>query len=196
MKNKLAKSFITLTTLEDHEMSKKKGDLIMKKTLFSFFCILLFSSAVLADDKIEGYWITINEKSKKPESLVAIYPYNGVYYGRIIATFEQTGQLKDTLDNRTERAPGVKGNPYYVGLDFINSMVWNGRRYTGKILDPQRGKIYNAEIWRQGDDLIVRGKLLGFGRNQTWIPFPENKFDKKLKKPDVSKFVPIIPIVS
>lgn len=164
----------------------------MKKLLFSVLCFLLISCAYSAED-ITGFWVTINENTNKPESLVAIYPYKGQYYGRIVATFTPTGGLKDTMSHQTERAPGVVGNPYYVGLDFIYGLIDDGRRFKGKIMDPQRGKVYDAELWRQNGSLIVRGKLLGFGRNQTWIAFQEDKFDNKLKKPDVSKFVPVIP---
>ncbi len=34
---------------------------------------------------------------------------------------------------------------------------------------PHQGKIYGCEMWREGNKLIVRGKIGPFGRNQTWI---------------------------
>ena len=53
-------------------------------------------------------------------------------------------------------------------------MIWDLQkkkdRYTGgEILDPKKGKVYGCEIWREGDNLIVRGKIAFLGRNQTWF---------------------------
>ena len=36
-------------------------------------------------------------------------------------------------------------------------------------MDPKEGKVYASEMWRDGSDLIVRGKIGPFGRNQTWL---------------------------
>ena len=32
----------------------------------------------------------------------------------------------------------------------------------GKILDPKKGKVYSCEMWRDGENLIVRGKIAFF----------------------------------
>ena len=36
--------------------------------------------------------------------------------------------------------------------------------------DPTKGKVYGCEMWREGEKLIVRGKIAFLGRNQTWLP--------------------------
>ena len=49
-----------------------------------------------------------------------------------------------------------------------------GYKYTysgGEILDPTKGKVYGCEMWREGEKLIVRGKIAFLGRNQTWLPY-------------------------
>ena len=127
--------------------------------------------------------------------VVAIYPYQGKYFGRIIATYDKKGNLSETLDHPEERAPGLVNHPYYCGLDLIYNLQKSGNVYKGKIVDPLKGNVYGAELWRKSANLIVRGKLLFFGKNLTWEPFPESEFSSALPKPDVSKFNPIIPKV-
>ena len=63
-----------------------------------------------------------------------------------------------------------------------------GDKYTnGEILDPKKGKVYDCDLWREGDKLIVRGKIAFLGRNQTWEPNtdfkPETTENPVPKKP-------------
>lgn len=68
----------------------------------------------------------------------------------------------------------------------------NGK-HKGYVVDPEKGKTYTAKLWKQGENLILRGEVLIFGRNVTWPPFPETSFTENFIKPDLSTFVPIIP---
>jgi len=159
-----------------------------------FLVFLLLSFGLIADD-IDGFWKTIDEKTGKPRCVVGIYEYDGMYYGRIISTYNEDGTFKESIYAPKERAPGVIGNPFYCGLDFILYLMPASSSYKGKIMDPEHGKIYNAELWTEGDNLIVRGKLLMFGRNQTWLPVSKEDFPKDFKMPDLSTFKPTIPQV-
>lgn len=164
----------------------------MKKTLFLSLFVFLICCDVFCADDILGFWKTIDENTGKAQSIIAIYEYQGRYYGRIMATYNENGRIKDSIYHPVERAPGVIGNPFYSGLDII----WNLRNkenkfLDGKILDPQKGKVYGAELWRKNDQLVVRGKLWIFGRSQVWQPVADSEF----KKPDLRKFVPQIPQV-
>ena len=162
----------------------------MKPFLFA----LLFIFSVSAAD-IVGFWKTIDDETKKAQSVVAVYPYKGKYYGRIVATFDQnTGELKDTIDRPDEQAPGVVGNPPYAGLDIIYNLVQKDHKFIGNIIDPEKGKEYGAELWiNKKGNLIVRGKILIFGKNQEWPAFKDNEFTAAFPKPDLSQFVPVIP---
>lgn len=169
----------------------------MKKVLFFGLYFLLLSSQMFAHD-IVGFWKSVDEKTHEAQSIIAIYEYQGKYYGRIIATYdEDDGQVKDTIYNPKERAPGVKGNPFYAGMDIIWDLQKQGPRYTnGKILDPEHGRVYGAELWRTKDNnLNVRGKILFFGRNQEWPPATDNDFPPNFKKPDLTQLTPQIPQV-
>ena len=74
--------------------------------------------------------------------------------------------LKDK--NATAKIPG---SPKILGLDIIWDLEKDGDSYSGgEVLDPVKGKVYGCEIWRDGKNLIVRGKIAFLGRNQTWLP--------------------------
>jgi uncharacterized protein (DUF2147 family) len=163
----------------------------MKKRFIA--ALLTITSTLLATGDITGFWKSIDENTGNPRCVVAVYEYEGLCYGRIIGTFDDEGKMKETIYKPVERAPGLNGNPYYCGLDLIWYLQDNGNRYEGKIADPEKGKIYNAELWTEGDNLIVRGKLLFFGRSQTWLPAEAADFPKGFKMPKTEEFVPVIP---
>ena len=166
----------------------------MRKILLSLF---IFSIQVMAmAQDVVGFWKTINDKTGKAESIIGIYEYQGKYFGRIIATYGNNGQVEETIENPTDRAPGVKGHPFYNGLDIIWNLKPNGTKYTdGKIMDPEKGKIYDAKMWVENGNLVVRGEILFFGQNQTWPPAYEKDFPQGFKKPDLTQLVPTIPQV-
>lgn len=168
----------------------------MKQLLLSNLFFLLTVSVGFAADDVVGYWKTIDDQTKKAQSIIGIYEYQGKYYGRIVATFDDFEKIADTMDAPKKRAPGVKGNAFYAGMDIIWDLKKNGTKYTnGSILDPEHGRIYGAELWTEKGNLIVRGKLFIFGRNQTWIPALEKDFLPSFKKPDLTTFIPKIPQV-
>lgn len=164
----------------------------MVARLFGILFIIAFSAIVEANEVL-GFWNTISDETGKPESIVAIYEYQGKYFGRIVATYDDDGKVNDTIENPKERAPGVEGNPYYSGLDILWNLVPKDGKYVdGKILDPEEGKIYGAEMWLQDGKLMVRGEIWVFGRNETWVRSVDSDFPSGFKKPDPTKFVPVI----
>lgn len=158
----------------------------------AFLCIFTICSQLIAQD-IGGFWKSINKKTKMPQCVIAVYEYQDKYYGRIIGTFDEQGKMVETIDNPKGRAPGVEGNPYYCGLDLIWNLHKSDSRYKGRIIDPEKGRVYRAELWVENGNLIVRGELLIFGRNDVWPPAETSDFPPNFKKPDVSKFIPVIP---
>lgn len=137
----------------------------MKKFLFLLF--LMMAGIAKADDSITGFWTTIDDETNTPKSVVHIYEYQGKYYGRVVELFQNKNAVAKLPDS-----PKIKG------LDVIWDLEQKGKKYKdGEILDPKKGKVYDCEIWREGDKLIVRGKIAFFGRNQTWEPNTEFKSD-------------------
>lgn len=128
---------------------------------FIYFLIaFLFTTSVCAAENITGLWTTIDDETKEEKSVVQIYEHKGKFFGRVVKLFK----------NVDKTAVGIKGNPKIVGLDIIWNLEDKGEKFKGgKILDPAKGKIYSSEAWREGDNLILRGKIGPFGRNQTWV---------------------------
>ncbi len=121
---------------------------------------LFLAVPALAAESVVGLYKTIDDETGEAKSMVQIYEYQGKTYGRVV-------QL---LKDKEAKAVGIKGDPKILGLDVIWGLTDEGERFEGgKVLDPQKGKIYSCEIWREGNNLIVRGKIGPFGRNQTWV---------------------------
>jgi uncharacterized protein (DUF2147 family) len=175
----------------------------MMKTLLLFLsCVtlILFScSSPPEPEDITGLWKSRDQKSATPRSLVAIYKYQDMYYGRMLATYDEDGNIKDTILEKKERSTGVVGNPPYCGMDFVynlEQMEDNGEgpiKYQGKIIDPQKGKVYKVVVWRDGDVLMVRGELWIFGKTIPWQKASKSDLPKGFSMRDIQKFVPVVP---
>jgi len=164
------------------------------KKLFFVLSILIFSTACLmAADNVIGLWRGVDENTGESTMFTYIYEYQGKLYGRIVVTFDE-GLLKDTVNQPEHEAELWKGNPYYAGMDIIWGMEDRGNRWKrGKICDPKEGKIYASEMWRDGDNLIVRGKIGPFGRNQIWQPVQSRDLPRGLDYGNPSSWIPVIP---
>lgn len=131
----------------------------MKKLLLTA-AMSLCALAAQATANVTGYWTTVDDETQEAKSVVQIYEYQGKIYGRVV----------ELLKNPGAKAK-IKGNPAIKGLTIIWDLEKDGDTYSGgEILDPQKGKVYGCEIWREGKKLIVRGKIAFLGRNQTWLP--------------------------
>lgn len=164
----------------------------MKKLLLALVCWV--STSLWASASIEGNWKTINEDTGQAQSVVAIYEYQGSYYGRLIGSFDSKGKMDDTIYKPKSKATGLPGQPFYMGMDFIWDLRPKGSDYKGKILDPEKGDVYKAVLWTENGNLKVKGKLFMFSRTQTWVPATKSDFPSGFKMPDTSKFVPVAPV--
>lgn len=162
-----------------------------RKILSVLFILSFFAAPLMANSGVMGLWKTVDDETGEVKSIVKVYDYKGMVYGRILVTFEE-GKLKDTYVNPTHRAEEVDGEPFYCGLDFIWEMEESGSKYKkGQILDPQKGKVYKSEMWLENGNLIVRGKIGPIGRNQTWLPATARDLPSGVSDP--SGLVPVIP---
>lgn len=131
----------------------------------------LFSSFVLAvEPSVIGNWETIDGKTQKPSSIIAIQPEGSVVVGKIIKTFEGTSEKK------IERCIACKDNRKnkpIIGLKIIQGMQCQPNYCRGgTILDPRDGKVYKAtmRLVNNGKQLKVRG-YIGvslFGKTVVW----------------------------
>jgi uncharacterized protein (DUF2147 family) len=166
----------------------------MKEKLFAVLFFLGAFVALGAQD-ITGYWKTIDDVTGDVKSICAVYEENGKVYGRILVLFEE-GLYKEDFRNPVGVAESIEGKPYYCGLDFIWDMELKGDSYKkGKILDPENAKVYSCEMWLEGENLLVRGKIGPIGRNQTWVPLDgEEAIPADLILPNLDSFSAVIPL--
>ena len=176
---------------------KKKGI----RLLLSIIVIgLIIPAALFAADDITGLWKTIDDETGNPKGVVAVYEYQGKIYGRVIASFDEEGEyIDDDMYRQINTSPYLVGDPAFNALTIIWELRDKGKKWGGgKIMDPgdaeeKKPGIYDCEIWKEGNKLIVRGKILFIGRNQTWYPMNNSEFPSDFKIPDWKRFRPEIP---
>lgn len=126
------------------------------------------AGAVMAADLPTGRWNTIDEKSGKVTSVVEVYDQGGKLFGKIAALTDPNDE-KGKPKICTKCKDADKDKPI-VGLVILKNLGADGERFKGgTIMDPEDGKIYKAEIWREAGALKVRGYLGMFYRTQTWV---------------------------
>jgi uncharacterized protein (DUF2147 family) len=144
----------------------------MKKIILT---LLSCCSVLYANASVAGYWQTIDDETGKPKSVVRVYEKDNLLFGEIVFTYNERGvaNVKDNKCDASVKADNMPGAPAYCGLVIIKNMApaKDGKYKGGTITDPKKNKTYNAEMWLENGNLIVRGKIAFLGRNQTWKPF-------------------------
>lgn len=134
---------------------------------------VLFASSAFAEGATSpvGRWTTIDDETKKPKSVIAIYEENGKLYGKIEKLFREPNEEQNPVCDKCEGA--LKNQPI-LGMIILRDLqkdddVWSG----GTIMDPGNGKTYKCKISVEdgGKKLKVRGYigLSLLGRTQYWV---------------------------
>lgn len=117
-------------------------------------------------DAILGRWYTEND-----EAIVEIKKKGATYSGSIIflkVPLEKDGTPKLDKENPD---PSKRKQPI-LGLEFLTGFSYSNGQWTGgTIYDPESGKTYTAKMYFTGENLEVRGYVLGLpflGRSQIW----------------------------
>ena len=119
---------------------------------------------------ITGYWQTVDGKTKKPSSIVAIMPTGNYFFGKIIKTYPPTGKKRISICTKCKDA---RKNQPIIGLPIILHMTCSTNFcHGGTILDPRNGDVYKGtmQLMQQGAILKVRG-YIGipmFGKTVYW----------------------------
>ena len=128
------------------------------------------STTAFAQETPVGTWTTIDDKTKKPKSVVEIYESsNGALGGRVTEVLSSDRGPNPVCDKCSGDRKGkpVKGMVILWGIKKVGNS-WEG----GQILDPATGKVYSVKVRPidGGRRLEVRG-FMGFsllGRTQVW----------------------------
>lgn len=130
--------------------------------------LCLASAAPVAAQSVVGEWISIDDKTEKPRSVIEIWEAQGVVYGRIKALFPEPGEDPNPL---CDECKGELKDQPVLGMRILWDMKPDGDKWSGgKIMDPENGKTYRCKLWVEDGTLKVRGYLAFFYRTQTWIP--------------------------
>lgn len=117
-----------------------------------------------------GRWMSIDDATGKPKSIVEIYAArDGSFAGRIAEVLD----LKDGPDPLCIKCGGankdkpIKGMVILWGLKPDGAGHWSG----GRVLDPENGKNYKSklELMDGGRKLGMSGCIAFFCRQQVWI---------------------------
>jgi hypothetical protein len=95
------------------------------KKLLTAFCVLAISAVSFSADSVEGYWISIDDKTGKATAGWCIYEEVGILYGRIVsivgfpqdspAAFCRASYPGFPLPGKVNERP-VVGTPWIFGL--------------------------------------------------------------------------------
>ncbi len=117
-----------------------------------------------------GRWRTIDDKTHKPKSIVAITEEDGKLVGNVAELLDPP---KDDPEPKCTKCSGDRKDQPILGMKILWGMKKDGSGWSGgKILDPDNGKTYkcNLSLADGGKKLDVRG-FIGMpllGRTQTW----------------------------
>jgi len=158
-------------------------------TLLVGACLLLLASALqmpvraatTPDKNIFGYWKSLDKDTGKPQSIFRLWEDKGKIVGKVLKQFPKAnGEMPAAVCN--ECTGNQKGKPV-VGLIFLWGLTpdeENPRKWVeGKVLNPEDGKVYNAELELAQDakTLTIYGyikMLVKLGGSNTWQrPTPE-----------------------
>lgn len=152
------------------------------KKICSLLTILLLATFCFAADPAEGFWISVDEKTKESTAGWKIWQENNVLYGKILSL---AGKPQDGL---TTGGSGKSYDNFQNGADIGTlttvgtTWIWDlkfqeqGKWANGFIIDPAEGKRYKCRITfhkadgkkYKADTLEMRGEVGPFGRSQFW----------------------------
>ena len=119
-----------------------------------------------------GTWMTIDDVTDSPRSIVVIKEKDGQLSGTIKKIFYRKGEGPSDV---CTKCSGTRQDQKFLGMQIMWDMkqvspdTWLG----GRVLDPESGKEYKCKLTIEpgNDKLNVRGYIgvTLLGRTQTWV---------------------------
>jgi len=125
------------------------------------------TALMAAPSAAESLSIAGNWKSADGKAVVRIAPCGTAMCGRILELLGPTppGGAKDTRNpDADKRGRGL------IGLKVFWNLAPGEKRFEGKGYSPERGRYFDAEVWRDGDRLRVKGCVKLVCQTQTLTP--------------------------
>lgn len=133
------------------------------RTFALVFALIISASAF--SQSVIGKWKTIDDETGEAKSIVNIYEEDGKIYGQIIEL------MKGDPERICKACTGKKAGQKVKGMIIINALEKDGKYWEGDngIFDPEKDTYYDVKIWREGNELRVRGYIGFLFRTQTWL---------------------------
>ncbi len=137
-----------------------------KKAIATSIVLLISISSALAQS-VSGKWMTYNEETGSPLSLIEIKETATSIEGKVVQIFLEPFQGEDPI---CTKCSGERKNKKVIDMNFLWGFKQVGDSWlTGSILDPQSGETYSGKMWLEdGNTLMVRGYSGFFYRTQIW----------------------------
>lgn len=121
---------------------------------------------------VTGKWKHYDAETGQLNSIMETYVKDGKLYARVAKLF--VSNQPDTLV--CVNCPDSWRDQKILGINIVNGLSFNGKEWEGDdaLLDPEVQKAYFCRIWREGENLIVRGYLGFLYHTMTWYPYLEN----------------------
>lgn len=135
------------------------------KYIASTFLIVFCLSSISTAQTVEGLWVTIDDKTGEERSHVEIYKEEGQLQAKIIKLLQ-----KESAEVCTKCKDHRKDKPI-VGMHILSEMKGEDTKYSGRILDPEDGKVYKCKLTLVEDDKIKLRGYIGspiLGRTVYW----------------------------
>lgn len=139
----------------------------MRKQLLTVFFVAFLGLFTTQAQSVVGKWKTVDDETGEAKSIVEITESGGKIYGKVVEILNPAKKNAKCKD-----CAGEDKDKPILGLTIIKGLKKSGEEYTdGKILDPNKGKLYKCTVKLDGNDkLNVRGYvgISLIGRTQTW----------------------------
>ncbi len=166
------------------------------RMLLIFLCCMhsVPLTAQSATDAI-GFWKTEDPKERFVTSIMVVYAYDDLLYGRIIVSYaEDDGRLLETWHHPQQRIETIGSRVHLLSTDIIWGLRRDGSRWKqGHVLDIRTGKRYGCDIWVEDDRLVLRGRLGPFGVRQIFLRATAQDMPVGIPFPSPDYFIPSPP---
>ncbi len=144
----------------------------IKKIIFCFIFSICSLNSFAVHEEYTGRWLTVDDETEKPRSIVRLSLMNGQLVGHIEQLFQNKDEQVDPL---CIDCKGELHNKKVIGMQILSNMKFSKKQWKkGQILDPKNGKFYDCKIWLEDGVLQVRGYIGFFYRTQQWTRMTES----------------------
>jgi len=136
-------------------------------TIFAFSLASIIYAQTSSENVI-GKWYTDDK-----ETIVEVYKTGDNYFGKVIWMLDENEE--DGTPKVDDKNPDTKLQSRPVmGLVLLKDFTFDSKKSEwsgGSIYDPKNGKTYDCYMWMEGEDLKIKGFVMGMrfiGRKTTW----------------------------